>query len=74
MQDLTSDLDVQTYVKELKTENSRLHKKIVKLEVENLSLCNRIKALEQECSKVETYEAPYNKLLKAIEDKDKASG
>jgi predicted nuclease with TOPRIM domain len=43
--------EVQEYVKVLRAENAKLQHRIAKLEVNDLSLNNRIKALEKELKK-----------------------
>ena len=42
------DPDIKNYVTYLKKENAKLHRKIVKLEVENMTSKNRILALKKE--------------------------
>ena len=41
------DLDVQNFVSELEAENLKLHRQIVKYQVQEVSLNNRIKALKE---------------------------
>lgn len=40
--------EIKEYVRALQTENAKLQRRIAKLEVNNLSLNNRIKALKKE--------------------------
>ncbi len=48
-----SDPEIQRYIVALEKENSKLHEKIAKQQVENVSSNNRIKALEKEFAKLE---------------------
>ena len=42
------DPEIQEYVKALRSENAKLQRRIAKLEVDNFSLNNRVKAAEKD--------------------------
>ena len=50
-----ADAELSMYIVELEKENLRLHKKIAKLQVENVTKDNEIKALKQDRGKAITF-------------------
>ena len=60
-----ADQELSMYIVELEKENLRLHKQIAKLQVENLTKDNEIKALEKDSGKAITFKAVYED--KAVE-------
>lgn len=60
------DLEIQNYVAALEKENFKLHKKLATLQVENVSLNNRIKAFNGEIEHAGT--KFFAKILEAADD------
>jgi len=59
----TADPVLKHYIRELKLENAKLQRKIVKLEVKNISNQNRIVALKKDADKRPTHEERLAELI-----------
>jgi hypothetical protein len=56
-----ADPELSMYIVELEKENLRLHKKVAKLQVENVTKDNEIKALKKDRGKAITFKVIYEK-------------
>jgi septal ring factor EnvC (AmiA/AmiB activator) len=60
------DPEIKNYVRYLKKENAKLHRKLAKMEVENLTLKNRVVALEIERKKLHKNISPSETLIEEL--------